>query len=315
VGRIKMQAVALAIAALGGSAASAETLTVSGWYAAEERSASMLQSLAVDRFDGDDGPELTTAIERELGFNRDREGNPYFAVRSRYAKDVEGIVHGSMRVRVDRANFKRKAKRCAANPSSSKCKDAEKIEVDLFCERRIVSATVNVRITRMADDATVYNRNLPQRNEAETCEGEKPPKDVDLVVNDLVRSIANQFANQITPYGRTEKIRVRESRSGLSKEDGNQMKSLIAATKTSESAACAGWRDMEQRGVSHPTLKFNLGLCAEAAGQLDVALGYYRPLKVAAQNTADVNEAINRVERRLAGEEDDRLRSKKPVKP
>jgi hypothetical protein len=312
---MKLRGFAVAAAALGGSAASAETLTVSGWYAAEERDASMLQSLAVDRFDGDDGPALTTAIERELGYSRDRDGQPYFTVRSRYAKDVEGIVHGGMRVRTERANFTRKAKRCAADTNSTKCKDKEKIEIDLYCERRIVSATVNVRIIRMSDDATVYNRSLPQRNEAETCEGERPPQGIDLVVQGFVRSIANQFANQITPYGKTEKIRIRESRSGMSKEDGNQMKALVAATKTSEAAACAGWREMEQRGVSHPTLKFNLGLCAESAGQLDVALGYYRPLSKASQNPADVNEAINRVERRLAGEEDDRLRNKMPVKP
>lgn len=315
VSKFASRAIALAILFHTGNAASAETLTVAGWYAAEDRDASMLQSLAVDRFDGDDGPALTTAMERALGSKRDRDGQPYFTVRSRYAKEVDGIVHGSMRLRVDRTNFTRKAKRCAANTASTKCKDAEKIEVDLYCERRIVSATVNARIIRLTDDAKIYDRNLPQRNEVETCEGENPPQAIDRVVQGFAHAAADQFADQITPYGRTEKIRIRESRTGMSKEDGNQMKSLIAATKSNEGAACAGWRDMEQRGLSHPTLKFNLGLCAESMGQLDVALGYYQPLRVAAQNSADVSEAINRVERRLAGEADDHARKNQARQP
>jgi hypothetical protein len=306
---------AMALAAFCGSAASAESLTVSGWYAAENRDVAMLQSLGVDRFDGDNAPQLGFAIENALSQRRDRDGGPYFTVRSRYGK-AEGMVYGSMRVRVDFQEFTRKAKRCAADTSSKKCKDNEKIEIDIYCTRRIVSATANIKVTRLSDDRLIYNRSLPGRNETESCDGDARPQPVESVVTNIARTIANDFAAEVTPYGSTDKIRIRESRNGLSKEDGNQMKSLIAATKTNERAACAGWREMEQRGIAHATLKFNLGLCAESEGQLDMALGYYRPLLVASQNSADVSESIRRVERRIAGEEDDRERSAlPPAKP
>jgi hypothetical protein len=314
VGKLKTKALALLVWALGGSAASAETLRVSGWYAAEEREASMLRAVAVDRFDGNDGPALVAQIEREIRAAKARDGSPYFEVRSRYAK-VDAIVHGDIRSRVDKVNFTRKAKRCANNIYSTKCKDEEKIQIDLYCVRRVVTVAANVQITRLSDDARIYSRNLPERQETESCEGEKPAQDVGNVAATLIRRVAGQFTQQITPYGRTEDIRIRESRNGMSKEDGNQMKALIAATKSDAPAACSGWREMEQRGISHPTLKFNLGLCAEVDGQLDVALGYYRPLAASSQMGADVSEAINRVERRIAGEEDDRLRSEIPVKP
>lgn len=314
-GNIQKAAFTIALVAFYGGTASAESLTVSGWYAAENRDVAMLQSVGVDRFDGDHGPQLVSALEIALGQKPDRSGDPYFTIRSRYGK-ADGMVYGSMRVRVDLQEFTRKAKRCAADTSSKKCKDKEKIEVDIYCTRRIVTATANIKVTRLSDDRLIYNRSLPGRNETENCDGDPRPQPVESVMVNIARSIANDFAREVTPYGSTEKIRIRESRKGLSKADDAQMKSLIAATKSNEGAACAGWREMEQRGIGHSTLKFNLGLCAESEGQLDMALGYYRPLLVASQNTADVAESIKRVERRMAGEEDHRERSAlPPAKP
>jgi hypothetical protein len=305
-GHNRAAAFSLAFLLSGIGTASAETLTVSGWYAAEERDVAMLYSLGVDRFDGDGGAQLQSAIEGALNQTRDRDGGAYFTVRSRYGK-ADGMIYGAMRTRVDLKEFTRKAKRCASDTTSKKCKDNEKIEVDIYCTRRIVNATANIKITRMSDDALIYSRSIPVSNTTESCDGDGRPQSVESIVDGLSRSIAGQFADQVTPHGRTEDIRIRESRKGMSKEDGNQMKLLIATTKTRGAVACAGWREMEQRGVFHPTVKFNLGLCAEVDGQLDLALGYYRPL-AASQNPLDVSEAINRVERRMAGEADEEAR-------
>ncbi len=313
-GIIKARYIAAALAFAGASAATAETLTVSGWYAAEERDASMLHVVAVDRFEGEDGPLLVSEIERQLRGAQDRDRTPYFEVKSRYAK-TDGVVHGVVRTVVDNVKFTRVAKRCPNDIYSSKCKDKEKIKVDLRCIRRTVTVSANVQITRLSDDARIYSRNLPQRQESESCEGESRPSGLDSIIPPMVRKVADEFAKQITPFARTEKIRVRESRSGMSKADSNQMKSLITATKQSESAACAGWRDMEARGVTHPTLRFNLGLCAESAGELEKALDYYRPLAAESPNATDANDAITRIERRFAGEDDADARNKDPVKP
>jgi hypothetical protein len=310
----KTYALAVALALFGARAGMAESLTVSGWYAAEERDVAMLYSLGVDRFDGDGGPQLQSAIEGALNQTRDRDGGPYFIVRSRYGK-ADAMVYGAMRTRVDLKDFTRKAKRCAADTTSKKCKDNEKIEVDIYCTRRIVTATANIKITRLSDDALIYDRSIPESDTSEYCEGDGRPQAVEAVVAGLTRSIARQLADQVTPSGRTEQIRIRESRKGMNKADADQMKALIATTKSGPTAACTGWQEMEQRGVSHPTLKFNLGLCAEVAGQLDIALGYYRPLPTNAFGVADVGDAIRRVERRIAGEADDAARNDALAKP
>jgi hypothetical protein len=289
------------VGAWGAAPATAETLTISGWYAAEARDVSMLGSLTVDRFDGNEGASLALALERALGNGRDRDGGPYFRIRSGYT-DADGVVTGAMQVRVENTKFKRKVKRCDKDDKKSRCKDDEKIEFELRCTRRIVSASADVKITRTGDDAVIYNRSLPQRNEVEYCEDDDLPAGVDELVLPFVRSVADQVAREVIPFGRTEKIRIRESRAKLGKEDSNQMKSLIAATKTNEAAACAGWQEMEARGIVHPTLSFNLGLCAESTGELQTALRYYAQLESA--RSPDVNEAVLRVDRRIAGEAD-----------
>jgi hypothetical protein len=309
-GKIGKFIVVAALAGLTAFPACAETLTISGWYAAEAREVAMLRSLTVDRFDGNEGSSLALAVERALGNGLDRDGRPYFRLRSGYGQ-ADGVVTGAMQVRVENTKFKRKVKRCADDDKKSKCKDAEKIEIEIRCTRRIVSASADVKITRAADDEVIYNRSLPQRNQVEYCEDDDLPPGVDELVIPFVRSIADQVAREVIPFGRTEKIRIRESRSGLSKADGNQMKSRIAATKSNEAAACAGWREMEARGVVHPTLGFNLGLCAESEGELDTALRYYTQL---GSRGADVNEAISRVQRRMAGEADDADRNRQEGK-
>lgn len=296
------------LAVLVSGPAAAETLTVSGWYAAEAREVSALRSLAVDRFDGNEGSSLALAVERALGYGRDRDGGPYFRIRSGY-DEADGVVTGAMHVRVENTKFKRKVKRCDSDDKKTKCKDDEKIEVELRCTRRIVSASADVKITRTSDDSVIYNRSLPQRNQVEYCEDDDLPAGVDELVTPFVNSVADQVAREALPFGRTEKVRIRESRSGLNKEDSNQMKSLIAATKTNEAAACAGWREMETRGIVHPTLGFNLGLCAESEGELDTAIRYYTQL-ARSSRSLDVTEAISRVERRMAGEADDADRNR-----
>lgn len=305
--RIRLAAAAT-IMACASTNVQAESISVSGWYAAENRDVAMLYSLSVDRFQGEDGPMLASAIERAFRDVRARGGGRYFDIVSGgYNSRADGRITGSAQVRVETTKFKRKVKRCAADTSSTDCKDADKVEIEIKCERRIISLAADVRIVRIADGTVLYSRDLPQRNESDYCEGDKLPPGVDTIVAPMFTTIANQVREQNVPYGRTQKVRIRESRSGLSKPDSAEMKGLIQITDKNPAQACAGWKAMEARGLQHPTLTFNLGLCAEAAGDLDTAMRYYQDA-AAEKSASDVREAVDRVARRLAGEEDDRRR-------
>lgn len=304
---------ALILAALcAGTAAHAEKITVSGWYAATSRDAAKLQSLAVDDFTGSEGPSLAAAIERYLAEARDRSGEQYFHIRSRWGTSSapDGVVDGSMQVRVDNSNFKRKEKRCQDNQDSTNCTDDKKIEIEIRCTRRVITAAVDVRIVRTADDRLIYTRTMPQRNEVSWCQGDNLPPDVDVIVRPFIDNIAREVRREITPFGATEKIRIRENRDKMAKADSDQMKALIKITDKQPAQACAGWRAMEARGVAHATLSFNLGLCYESEGDLDTALDYYEHVAAASSKlSGDVRDALDRVRRHIAGIEDDAART------
>lgn len=295
-----------------GSAVHAEKIAVNGWYAAQNREVAKLQSLAVDDFTGNEGGSLAAAIERSLADTRDRAGDPYFHIRSRWGTTSapDGVVDGNMQVRVDTSPFKRKVKRCIDNQDSTNCTDDKKAEIEIKCTRRVISAAVDVRIVRTADDRLIYTRSLPQRNETSWCQGENLPPDVDVIVRPFVDTAARQLRSEIIPFGRSEKIRIRENRDKMVKVDSDQMKALIKITDKQPAKACEGWRAMEARGVAHDTLSFNLGLCYESEGDLDTALDYYEHVAAASSKlSGDVRDALDRVRRHIAGIEDEAART------
>lgn len=295
-----------------GSAAHAEKISVTGWYAAENRDVAKLQSLAVDDFTGSEGPSLAAAIERDLANARDRSGAQYFHIRSGWGNNAapEGVVDGSMQVRVDNSNFKRNVKRCQQNQNSTDCPDDQKVDTEIRCTRRVITAAVDVRIVRTADDRLIFSRSMPQRNEVSWCQGDNLPADVEVIVRPFIDNVARQVRSESTPFGTSEKIRIREDRKNMVKADSDQMKALIKITDKQPAQACAGWKAMEARGVVHQTLSFNLGLCAESAGDLDTALAYYQSVFAASSKpSGDVKDALDRVRRHIAGIEDDAARS------
>lgn len=301
-----------------GSAAEAEKISVTGWYAATSREVAQLQSLGVDDFTGNEGPSLAAAIERSLSDARDRSGAQYFHMRSRWGNGgaPDGVIDGSMQVRVDNSNYKNKVRRCAENNNSTDCPDDKKVDIEQRCTRRVISATADIRIVRVADDRLIYSRSMPQRNEVSWCQGDSLPADVDVIVRPFFDNIAREVRRESTPFGATEKIRIREDRKNMAKVDSDQMKALIKITDKQPAQACAGWKAMADRGFKHPTLSFNLGLCAESRGELDTALAYYQDVFAASSKpSGDVRDALDRVRRHIAGKEDDAARMIAKQKP
>ena len=76
--------------------------------------------------------------------------------------------------------------------------------------------------------------------------------------------------------------------------------------------ACAAWQAMDAQAPNHPSITFDLGLCAEAAGDYRRALDLYR--RAAPLIGGGVNEAVTgaeRIDRLLAAQEDDAARRRR----
>lgn len=283
-------------------AAQAEVLEITGEFPANNREASFLQSMSVDRIGGQDGPALQIAIERALS------GGPIEILGGRAGRDTaEGALSGAVSTSVDEQPFRRKEKRCTAKDADGKCTKEE--EVEIRCRRRAIAINADLRIVRNGDGRIVYSEAKPFREEVSWCEGQAAPRPPEEVISGVVRNIAGSVRNDVLPHVDTYRPRVRESTKGLEKDSAKRFKDLVKLTKRDARGACDGWVAMRAEAPGHPSLLFNLGLCAEQRGQYEEALALYKD--AARAGASEGNEGADRAMRLIAGREDAQERARR----
>jgi len=282
--------------------AQGEVLEITGEFPANNREASFLESISVDRFGGSDGTALQIAIERALG------GSQFELLGGRAGRDsAEGSISGSVSSGVDESNFRRKEKQCVSKDDKGKCLKEEQVEVP--CKRRIIDIKADIRIVRNTDGRILYSQPKPFREEVEWCRGGSPARTAEDVIEGGIRDIAGSLRGDLVPHVDTYKIRVRENTKGLSKEASNRFKEFVKLTKRDARGACAGWEAMQAEAAGHPSLLFNLGLCAEQRGEFEKAVALYQEAIRAGANEG--REGVERATRLIAGREDAQERAKR----
>ena len=299
---MKRKALLVASALAWAGVAQAEVLEITGEFPANNREASFLESVSVDRFGGSDGSALQIAIERALG------GSQFELLGGRAGRDTaEGSISGSVSSGVDESNFRRKEKQCVSKDDKGKCLKEEQVEVP--CKRRIIDIKADIRIVRNTDGRILYSQPKPFREEVEWCRGGSPSRTTEDVIEGAIRDIAGSLRGDVVPHVDTYKIRVRENTKGLSRESANRFKELVKLTKRDAQGACRGWESMQVEAAGHPSLLFNLGLCAEQRGDYEKALGLYQDAALAGANEG--REGFTRATRLVEGRADAQERAKR----
>jgi hypothetical protein len=300
---MRRKRVLLATAALAwASVAQSEVLEITGEFPANNRDASFLESVSVDRFGGSDGAALQIQIERALA------NSQFQLLAGRIGRDsAEGSISGSVSSGVDESNFRKKEKTCVSKDDKGKCTKEEQVEIT--CKRRIIDVKADVRIVRNSDGRIIYSQAKPFREEVSWCPGGNAGRTAEDVIENAIRDIAGSLRGDIVPHIDTYKIRVRESTKGLSKESANRFKELVKLTKRDAKGACRGWEAMQSEAAGHPSLTFNLGLCAEQRGDFEKAVGLYQDAAAAGANEG--REGLDRANRLIAGREDAKERAKR----
>ncbi|RYD54531.1 MAG: hypothetical protein EOP60_07370 [Sphingomonadales bacterium] len=297
-----MKGLAILVAALSANTAQAEVLRVTGEFAAGNREASMLHSLAIGRFDGQDGIALANAVERALG------GTHFALMGGRAGRgNAEGSLSGAVVTGVEENPFKKKEKRCVEKDKDGKC--LKEAEVDVRCRSRVVNFRADFRLVRNDDGRVVYSTSKPFRDETSWCEGQSPYRSVEDTVQAAIQQIASSVRYDIAPSVRTYDIRVRESTKGMAKDAAKRFKELVKLTKRDSRGACAGWDAMQNDLQGNPSLIFNRGLCAEQRGDYDGALALYR--QATQYGASEGGEGANRAQRLIAGREDAKERARR----
>ncbi|HMS19592.1 hypothetical protein [uncultured Sphingorhabdus sp.] len=276
--------------------AQAETLAVEVRRPAAADEAYLLRSLAVERFTGTDGRAFAFSVERALGDAREAGGQPVFEMFE--AGRGEGAVTGRADVDIEESRYMEKRKFCPnTRDKNAKCEDAAKEVVEITCRKRIASLDADLRIARASDGRIVFSHRVPNRAEHRFCTGDAQMPEISNVVRDMITSAARSVVGDFVPYSAVEQIRIREDRKGFSKSDAELFKLAVKTTKTSGQEACRQFGEISQRAPDQRSLVFNMALCAEAAGDFEVAITGFRRLG----NDIDALASIQRVEGTLAG--------------
>lgn len=90
----------------------------------------------------------------------------------------------------------------------------------------------------------------------------------------LDRMLERVYA-ELFPATIRDTVRIRESRRGLRREDRDAFKQAIRLTDDEPERACAMFAELLKTNPEQLSAIFNVGLCAEARGDLDTAYGMY----------------------------------------
>jgi hypothetical protein len=274
------------------SAAQAESAAMTGKFPAKVREAGRLEIVAVGRFDGRDGRQVETVLERVIGVPG---GRP------------DGVLSGGVTAGVEENRYQGSMDRCVEWKDGDRSKECTKrARVPVPCTRRVVVVTVSVRLIRTNNGLSVYADNPSGRSETSWCEGESPSIAVEQMISAQIRDIANRIRADVRPSIQNYSIRFREDRDGMPKDLGAQFKGILKLSKSDTRAACGQWAALEGQLPNNATILYNLAVCDEAAGNYAAAGVAYGAAQAAnPKKNSDVSESIDRIDKLLIARADD----------
>jgi hypothetical protein len=282
--------------------AHAEIFEMTGDFPAPYRDVSLGRSIGIDRIDGRDGMALGLAIEQQLG-RRGPDGRPYYDLiaLSRRGPDADAHISGLADATIRKGDVKRKVEQCAEK-QGDKCVRKEKVEAT--CLQETISFSSTLRIARSDDGRILYTQTRPQTDIVTSCPGEKQTRRPNDIIDRMVKTAADRFADDIVPRHESYRIRLREDRDGMDKVTAQAFKDSIRLSQRDPVAACTQWMAMDKVLPGHPSITFNLGLCAERDGDYAAAGRLYAATRA--------GEDSDRVRDLTVGRDDARRRAQRP---
>ena len=216
--------------------ASAETVALTGRFPADYREPSFLKRMGVDRIDGPDGGGLGFALERALA---NRGHYSVVVLNGRASGDVDGLLSGLVTTEISELRTTEERENCLEKKKDNFGKEecVRKEKTTIYCRKRTIDLTADVRIARAADGRVAYSSRKPRHNEVKWCPGQSAPGAVDGTVRSMTDSIADEIAREISPRTERYDLRFYESRDAMPKEMHTRFKDAIRATQRSVSAA------------------------------------------------------------------------------
>lgn len=289
----------LSLLILAAPSLNAETLPIEGIYPAGSDRLSALNTIAIGSFSGREGPSLAIALEQGLRDVRVR-GAPYFSIVS-YSRNsrADGRLTGSASSRTESRREVVRMRVCSARNANGKC--VEHRLANVGCTRRNITLSYTLSAVGRRGER-LYSVSKPAVHSGLICPDTTGVPPVDVVVAQLVSSVANELRIQFAPNEVHEDIRVKEGLSGLQGNAKSKFKQAVKLTKRNVTSACEVWLEVDQLVPDHAPTLFNIGLCAEARRDYNGAETYYRRVLNFDRSETYATQAIERLNQRRHAE-------------
>ncbi len=287
--------------------ACATTVDISARFPARYAETANIRNIAVADFDGYGGREFQSALQAEL-FAATFDGRPYFNVvatggpsnpgaAAGYGRSVgaQGVILGTVGTDFNTSSYQGSESRCV-RWDGDKCKEYKSFPIP--CWRRNVDLIVTPSLVSVASGRVVYSAQKRASRNTSWCGNESPSTGDLAMVTDAQRDILGDIRRDIAPYNTTLSATLKTKGVGLSDVLKAQFTAAAKAASSGDmGAACQAWTSINGAQPGNLDTVYDLGVCAESAGDYGKALSLYRQAqRLAPAPDNAVNESLARAQ-------------------
>jgi hypothetical protein len=277
----------------GGCAVPQQTTRISMLQVPEVQEAAKYRSISVARFSGQNGEDLSLAIESAMMNARVQDkpvyGNVARAVASRSLKGdarsastlaksqgTDAILIGE----VTAANVA-DSRRTTTEYVCTQYKDPKKFlspctagyDKTVYCTDRKATMQVQVQLIDGKSGNAVYNEAITRSADSSAC-GDQLPEDGKKMLGSVMGAITGAVLGKLVPHDKMVDIALMDTDEAIhSKEKFNS--ALRFAKENRMDRACETFRELYENEKTSRALNYNLGVCEEAAAAFWRASEYY----------------------------------------
>lgn len=288
-------------------------------------------------FAGPGGSDVGTAIEAQL-VSVEVDKKPYFTVLERKElgrvhKEIEksqsGLIDQRTAMKVGKligaeaiytgrisqygiqsAPFTQKRQKCAAYENSNKFfkKCLRMTNYAVACVKKTAVFSFTPKLFEVESGKVVYSRTINREYSGQTCnDGISQAIDESAILASVREEAIAEFVRDVAPNYHSEEAMIMDSPGELGAESRSAFESGVAFAKANRmDRACELWRKAANAsaGVKEASLAYNLGLCYEVEGSLELALAQYTSAdKMLSRPNNIISQGLTRIQHKIDSRE------------
>lgn len=215
---------------------------------------------------------------------------------------TEAIYMGSVTgENIDDQRYTKSVRRCSAYDKNGKCITWRTDSIP--CTNRTATISFTVKLVEVTQGTIPYAKTLTGRSTSSACRGDGRKLDSRANLFRIARQLAYiDLRRDVAPYPVTMKITLLDDTDGIETEFArSRLSSGIEFARADRlDRACELWLEARGQAPDSVSILYNLGVCAEATGNLKDARNLYRQAdRLLSKPNKTINEALDRIDQRI----------------